>query len=936
MSDVFISYSRKDKVFVQTLHGALQTHDRDSWVDWEDIPLTADWWLEIQRGIEAANAFVFVISPDSVASAVCREEIDHAVAHNKRLVPIVRREGFDPQQVHPAVSKHNWLFFREQDSFEQAFQALLTAIDTDLDHVRAHTRLLQRAIEWQQQGQNESYLLRGSDLQSAEQWLVQSFAKDPKPTELQRTYLDTSHQAEMLRQRAEIKRQRIALASLGLGFVIVAGLAALTFQESTLATLREKAAESRNLLSTQPVGGLFLALQATGLNLSRRLLTGQVLDPLQSSLLSAIELNQEQAVLQGHTDVVNAVAISPNGQFIVSGSDDQTLRLWTRDGQAIGDPLKGHTDGVTAVAVSPDSHYVVSGSADGTLRLWDVQSRTSRVFKGHTDGVLAVAFSPNGYTIASGSKDQTVRLWSLQGQPIGKPFNRHAAPVTAVAFSPDGRTIASGSEADVLWLSNLTGEAVSQPFRGHKQAVTAVAFSPSGQTIVSGSKDQTIRLWNRQGQALGDPFQGHQDAVTSLAVSRDGRRIVSGGQDNTVRQWNWQGQELGAPLRGHTAWVTAVAISADGQTLVSGANDDTVRLWHPQNYTAEQVFSHDSIASQQRVEVVAFGQQGQTKLSVSEDGMLRVWKDPTQLVTVTLQGYKEAVFPETATAKDQYGTVVVPAVVSPDGQLIATGGADKTIHLWNLQGQAIRQIYGLSTVATSLSFSPDGQTLVSGSDDGTIQRWTLHGEPLGKPLHGHTESVTTIAFSPNGQLMASGSRDHTVRLWDQAGNPVGQPLPHHDEVKAVLFSPDARSLVSGSNDGTIQRWSLQGQPLTEPFRGHSGWISALAMSPDGQMIASGSWDKTVRLWNLQGQQLGEPLQGYGDFVTAIVFSPDGQSILTGSADSQLRLWHVGNWEDWLATACSQIKTVADDPVLLAADTKRDAQNTCQKYVFKRH
>ena len=125
MADVFISYSRKDKDFVKTLHLALAQCDRDAWVDWEDILPTADWWQEIERGIEAANTFVFVVSPDSVASKVCNQEIDHAIHHNKRLVPVVRRDDFDTKQAHEALRRHNWLYFRESDDFDSAFQSLL-------------------------------------------------------------------------------------------------------------------------------------------------------------------------------------------------------------------------------------------------------------------------------------------------------------------------------------------------------------------------------------------------------------------------------------------------------------------------------------------------------------------------------------------------------------------------------------------------------------------------------------------------------------------------------------------------------------------------------------------------------------------------------------------------------------------------------------------
>lgn len=210
-NDVFISYSRKDKAFVEILDAAFRRLNRDPWVDWEDIHKGEEWWRAIQRGIEAADTFVFVISPDSIASSVCRDEIEHAARCNKRFLPIVRREGFDMQQVHPAVSSHNWLFFRETDAFEPAFQELLKAMDTDLAYVRTHTRLLVRAIEWQTKDRNSSYLLRGSDLQESEQWLAQGVSQQPYPTELQAEYINASRVASVAQLKARQKAQWIVV-----------------------------------------------------------------------------------------------------------------------------------------------------------------------------------------------------------------------------------------------------------------------------------------------------------------------------------------------------------------------------------------------------------------------------------------------------------------------------------------------------------------------------------------------------------------------------------------------------------------------------------------------------------------------------------------------------------------------------------------------------
>src|SRR5215510_5952010 len=168
MPDVFISYSRKDKTFVQQLDAKFKASQRDVWVDWEDIPLAADWRSEIHSGIESADNFVFVISPDSVASEVCSEELIHAIEHNKRLVPVLYREVKDYKALNENISSHNWIYFRETDDFETAFNSLIKTIDTDLDHVRVHTRLLTRAVEWENKGKNASFLLRGVDLQQAE------------------------------------------------------------------------------------------------------------------------------------------------------------------------------------------------------------------------------------------------------------------------------------------------------------------------------------------------------------------------------------------------------------------------------------------------------------------------------------------------------------------------------------------------------------------------------------------------------------------------------------------------------------------------------------------------------------------------------------------------------------------------------------------------
>ncbi|MCB9101566.1 MAG: TIR domain-containing protein [Anaerolineales bacterium] len=206
-NDVFISYSRRNKTFVQKLNQALVEKERQVWVDWDDIPLTADWWAEIQAGIEGAHSFVFIISPDSVASKVCGQELDHAIACNKRIIPVVYRNA---DSVPDSLSHINWLFFRDSDGFDTALKSLLEAIDTDLDWIKAHTRLTVRAQEWVKKDHNESYLLRGDDLAEAEK-LLGKVDKKPRLTLLQSQYiLNSRRQQEADRQRELEAAQRLA------------------------------------------------------------------------------------------------------------------------------------------------------------------------------------------------------------------------------------------------------------------------------------------------------------------------------------------------------------------------------------------------------------------------------------------------------------------------------------------------------------------------------------------------------------------------------------------------------------------------------------------------------------------------------------------------------------------------------------------------------
>jgi WD40 repeat protein len=641
---------------------------------------------------------------------------------------------------------------------------------------------------------------------------------------------------------------------------------------------------------------------------------------------------------EGHTDVITSVCITRDGKYMLSGSGDETVKLWDITTRKCILTL-GHTNTVLCVNFCPDGKHVAAMSVNsgGAIKIWDITDGTCvKTIEGFSEWNNSMCVSPDGKNAIVGY-DFMIQLWDLETKKVLNTFEEHTGEISSLCYSSDGKYVLSGSYDKTIKLWDISKGKCVRTFEGHTDGVCSACFSPDEKKVLSGGRDCTIRYWDLVTGKCIYVYKGHKSHVDSVCFSPDGKRALSGGLDKTIKYWDLSSGVCIRTFEGHSDYVTSVCFAMNGSHVVSGSCDGTVKFWAlPTIVPAEMIVNRVQSTETSIQKTNCFN-----RLTMEIKTLVLNKNIPAALTKLgELKNYRDfgsyAAYFSSVRELSKYcinGSGIICKVIKEipcekaDQFAVTTDGQfalicdlmynENVLNLYDLiMEKCVRTLEGHTDRVISACFSPDGTRALSGSLDQTIKLWNI--------IDGDCICTVRLGVNTNDAGKQAPSIDSQAGTYPQepahrlAGEPLGRFGPGND---LFVGGMDPHNIHTLQNDDTPpQACELCGgeshylelleagyyDNLAEDNTG-SGVIGSLCCSTDGKKALSGSTNGELKLWDLVNENCIYEFEKQPHSIKGLNFSPSAKQFVSGG--ETLSLWDIARgkpvwkFEEYTVCAC---------------------------------
>ncbi len=538
----------------------------------------------------------------------------------------------------------------------------------------------------------------------------------------------------------------------------------------------------------------------------------------------------------------NLAIWSPSGEQLLT-AHDATAQVWDA---ATGEPrlmLSGHTDQINAIAWSPTGGKILTGSKDHTARVWDVQTgKAMLILAGHTAQVRWAVWSPDGSRIVTAGNDGVAKVWDAGTGAETLTLAQHRVPAHCPAWSPSGEEIATCGATEgaaQIWDVAPASPAYGKErftLAGHTDVIYQLAWSPDGSRIASASQDGRVKIWDATTGEERFTLLGHTGGVEAVAWSPSGKRLLTASYDGTTKVWEPDPALLTIArledLEGGVAW------SPRGDRIAAGFSNGAAKIWDAA--TGEELFVLSG-TEKTLFPLPGWSPAGDKLLTLNlweasaEKPGARVWDTASGKELLALFGHSGNVF---------------GGGWSPDGKRLVTGGeSDATARVWDAEtGAELLVFTGHTGGVCSASWSPDGRVIASASRDGTTKIWDAATGQVIRSLSPQEAgfAVTVVAWSPDGKRVATHSSDGTGRIWEVVtGKELATFNGHTSDVWTLVWSHNGKRLFTGG-DNSVRVWDTA--TGAELLCYDLEYFADVALSPDETRIVTGAYHSPLKVF----------------------------------------------------------------------------------------